>query len=332
MKSHGNLFHQILDPVNLAAAARRAALGKMGRPPVARYLAGLDRETERLRAELATGAYWPAPFATFRIQDPKPRTIHCAPFRDRVVHQALCFIIGPVLERRMIADTYACRVGKGTHRAAARARTLTRRFKYYLKADIRKYFESVPHDRLLDTLLPVFRERPLRDLLERLVRQAPGGREAGRGLPIGSLTSQWFANHYLSAFDHQASRAWRAGAYLRYMDDFVFFGDGKDRLWKSFSAAETWLREERGLTVKPESVRLAPSTEGLEFVGLRIFPGSWRLRRSRFLRSRKLHRAKEKAWMAGEIDDAALARSASARAGLARWFGFKNLFRTEVEV
>ena len=142
MKSFGGLFERVSAAENLRAAMARAARGKRHRRPVAAFLADADTELEVLRTELLAGRYEPRPYTQFRVLDPKPRTISCADFRDRVVHHAVCDVIGPLLERRFIEHTYACRVDKGTHRAVLQAQTFSRRSAYFLKLDVRRFLEA----------------------------------------------------------------------------------------------------------------------------------------------------------------------------------------------
>jgi len=156
MKSYGQLWERVASPENLAAALRRVMKGRGAKRDVAAFAARAGDELAALRAELLSGAWRPGPYGQFRVTDPKPRTISCAPVRDRVAHHALCGVIAPLLERVFTEDCYACRVGKGTHRAAARARELVRRHGWTCKLDIRRYFDSVPHDRLVELLLPIF--------------------------------------------------------------------------------------------------------------------------------------------------------------------------------
>ena len=152
MKSFGGLFEVIVAPENLAAALARAARGKRCRGPVSRFLADAEAELALLGEELRNGAYRPRPFTQFRIWDPKPRLVSCADFRDRVVHHALCARVAPIIERRLIADNYACRVGKGSHRAVLRAFGFARRFHYWMRTDVRHYYENIDHDLLLSKL------------------------------------------------------------------------------------------------------------------------------------------------------------------------------------
>jgi retron-type reverse transcriptase len=329
VKSYGGLWQRITAPDNLQAAWVRVRRGHAGSQGVESYAADLVENLNALRADLLVSKYQPGEYRQFRVRDPKPRTISCAPVRDRVVHHALCAVIAPLLERGFTEDSYACREGKGTHRACGRARQLVRRHCWYCKFDVRRYFDSIGHDRLLAVLLPHFRERAVRELVERIVRHPVPGVAEGRGLPIGNLTSQWFANAYLSAFDHFVKESLRVPGYVRYMDDMVVFERSKAGCWRALTESESWLREQRGLELKTEATRLAPVTEGLPFLGLRIFPGCWRLQRQRFLRTRRKLTRREWEYAEGMIDERRLQACAAAADGGVRWFGFKNILKTQ---
>lgn len=316
---------------NLRAATDAAARGKRGKADVAAFLARGDAALEGLRQELRGGSYRPGAFRQFRIYEPKPRTISCAPFRDRVVHHAVCDVAMPLVESRFIADSYACRKGKGSHRAAARAQELARRSRYYLKLDVRHFFDSIDHGILLEELAKLFRESRLNELLERIVRAPLPDGVAGKGVPIGNLTSQWFANLYLDRMDHLVKEAWGAEGYVRYMDDAVIFASGKDTLWRMHGFIETHMREERHLTLKAEATRLAPCAEGIPFLGLRVFPGCWRLQRARFLRTRRRHLDLERGVHKGNVPVEKLVAGTRAAAGILGWFGFKGVLPQGVE-
>jgi RNA-directed DNA polymerase len=260
MKSYGQLWERIVSPDNLKAALGRVTKGRGCSAAVMAFASRADGELEVLREELASGTWQPGPYGQFRVTDPKPRTISCAPVRDRVVHHALCGVIAPLLERGFTEDCYACRVGKGTHRAAARARELVRRHGWTCKLDIRRYFDSVPHGRLLELLLPMFREKEVCRVIEVIVRHPVPGLPSGRGLPIGNLTSQWFANFHLSGLDHYAKEVLLAPGYIRYMDDMVLFADSKAELWRLHDGVCAWVADERGLEVKGERTVVAPVT------------------------------------------------------------------------
>jgi len=330
VKSHGGLWAKITAPESFRSAWVRVRRGHAGSESVQEFAGNLDANLAALRDDLLDGRYRPGEYRQFRVNDPKPRTISCAPVRDRVLHHALCGVVAPLLELSFTEDSYACREGKGTHRACRRARDLVRSFPWYCKFDVRHYFDSIGHDRLLAVVLPHFRENEVRTLIETVVRHPVPGLPEGSGLPIGNLTSQWFANAFLSGFDHFAKESVRVPGYIRYMDDMVVFAESKAACWQSLSAAETWLRDERGLELKAEATRLAPASEGLPFLGLRIYPACWRLQRQRFMRTRRKFARRERECAEGVMDEKRLQACAAAADGAVRWFGFKNILKTQM--
>ncbi|MBR4251194.1 MAG: group II intron reverse transcriptase domain-containing protein [Kiritimatiellae bacterium] len=250
----------------------------------------------------------------------------CAPVEDRVVHHALCGVVAPILEQGFIDRSFACREGKGAHLACRMAREEARRHGWFLKMDVRKFFDSIPHGRLLEVLGRKFREEEVRGLMEAIVRHPVPGLPEGRGLPIGNLTSQWFANAYLDGLDHRVAEGAGLGrAYLRYMDDILAFADSKAECWGLHEATKGWLEGKRGLEVKDEATVVAPVAEGVPFLGLRIFPGCWRLKRSRLVRTRRKAARRMAQWEAGEIGEERLAACLASAEGSARWYGFKGI-------
>ena len=195
---------------NLLLAYRKARLGKRGKTAVAAFGLGLERELIDLQQELMNGEYRPGRYRLFQIYERKARQIAAAPFRDRVVHHALMNVIEPPLDRRFIYDCYACRRGKGTHVAVARYQHWSRRYAYALKLDISRYFPSVDHDLLKAKLRRCIGDRRVLDLMDGIIDSSPlfeGERISyfpgddlltplarRRGIPIGNLTSQFFAN------------------------------------------------------------------------------------------------------------------------------------------
>ena len=328
MKSYGSLWETLTGAENLRAAWGRVRRGHAASVAVRAYEADLEANLATLRGALRTGTYAPGAYRQFRIYDPKPRTISCAPVVDRVVHHALCGVITPLLERRFVPVSFACREGFGAHAACALARRYAGKAAYFCKMDVRHYFDSIDHDRLLGVLLPQFREREMKDLITRIVRHPVPGQAAGKGLPIGNLTSQWFANAFLDAFDHAALAGLGGAApmgYLRYMDDFVFFAATKAACWRLHDAAAVWLAEERGLEIKGEATVVAPVMEGVPFLGLRIWGCAWRLQRGRFLRTRRTFAARCRQYAAGRLDEARFAQCCASSDGASRWFGFKGI-------
>lgn len=203
MHREKHLLPRILAFDNLYRAFLGAAQGKRDRPEVREFEYHLEPRLWEIRRELEAGAYRWGAYRVFRITDPKRREIRAAPFRDRVVHHAACNVIDPVLRRGFIRDTYACLPGRGTHRAGARFRAFARARAwqgYRLQCDIASYFASVDHAVLMALVSRRVGDVRVLDLLRSLV--AHGGERPGRGMPIGNLTSQLFANLYLDPLDH----------------------------------------------------------------------------------------------------------------------------------
>lgn len=271
---------------NFLLAAKRAKQGKKYQPNVARFEFNLEREIFRLQHELATHTYQPGPYRAFRITDPKERLISAAPYRDRVVHHALCNVIAPIFERTFIHDSYANREGKGTHRAIECYQHYARQYPYVLKCDIRKFFPSIDHDILKqeirrkiacpDTLWLCDLILDNSNAQEEHVVYFPGDDLFApymrrRGLPIGNLTSQFWANVYLNRFDHFVKTELRSPGYIRYVDDFVLFAPDKALLHDWKAQVEHGLCRLRILP-HPTKTHIHRVADGVPFLGFRVFP------------------------------------------------------------
>ncbi len=309
MRRVGFLFDQVVAFDNLLRATQRAARGKKEQLRVAHFLFHQEQECLRLQAELIQEVWWPSGFRVFEVREPKPRRINAADFQDRVVHHALCNVLEPVFERRLIFDTWACRRGKGSHLAVQRAQALSRRYPYYLKCDIRRYFDNVDHAILKRLLRRLIKDRLLLNLLDRIIDHPLPGVSPGKGLPIGNLTSQHFANLYLGELDHQLKDRVGVKAYLRYMDDMLIFAPDKSRLHRLIAAIEDFIGQHLQLVLKPSATVIAPVSEGVPFLGFRIFPGLIRLNGAALRRFRHRLRACEQAYQTGEMDVEPLAAS-----------------------
>jgi retron-type reverse transcriptase len=215
MKRIGRLFEQVCSFGALRAAALSAAKGKKSKPRIDGFIRNLENEIIALENELLTKAYRPRPYRTFKIHDPKERMICAADFRDRVVHHALCTALEPIFERMSIFDSYACRKDKGHHAAVRRAQHFINRHPYYLKLDIHKFFDSVDHSILKSQLRCRIKDPDLLRLLDAFIDHPVPWTEPGKGIPIGNLTSQYFANFYLSGLDHFIKEYLRIEGYVR---------------------------------------------------------------------------------------------------------------------
>ncbi|AHF04319.1 RNA-directed DNA polymerase [Marichromatium purpuratum 984] len=311
MKRADGLFARIVAFDNLLAAERLAARGKRDRGSVARFEFHLERELIQLQEELMEGRYRPGTFYSFEVRDPKPRAICAAPFRDRVVHHAVCDVLEPVFERYAIFDSYACRIGKGTHAAIARAQAFARRDAFFLKCDVRRFFASVDHEVLKAQLARHFCEPRLLELLGQIIVHGPPDAPPGKGLPIGNLTSQHFANRYLGELDHFVKERLRVKAYLRYMDDLLLFAPDKPSLHLLLAEIRQFLAERLHLELKDAATLVAPVSEGIPFLGFRIYPRTIRLNQRTRRRFRRQVRTLEAAASQGRIDESELANRAA---------------------
>ena len=293
MKTYAGLWPRVTSYGNLYEAALRAARGKRRCANVNRFLARLEENCWRLRLELLDKSYTPGPYNTFEITRPKRRMISAASFRDRVVHHALCRVIEPLFDRRFVYDSYANRKAKGTHAAMDRFQEFCRKYRYLLPCDVRKYFPSIDHEILKVKIRGAVRCKDTLWLSDTIIDhsnpQEPAcwyfagddlftPHERPRGLPVGNLTSQFFANVYLDRLDHYVKETLRCPGYVRYVDDFVLFADDKARLWDWRERILETLERER-LKTHEERSRVRRTDEGVRFLGFRIWPGRRRLAR-----------------------------------------------------
>ncbi|MBK8908172.1 MAG: hypothetical protein IPM60_09775 [Rhodospirillales bacterium] len=293
----------VADAHNLAAAFWQASRGKAARADVAAFRANLDRELACLRGEILDGTVQLGEMRAFRIHDPKPRLIHAPAFRERVLHHALMAHAGPVLDRALVFDTYACRRAKGALAAVRRCQQHARRFPWYAKIDIRAYFASIDHPVLNAMLRRKFKDRPLLDLIARII-DAHHDRP-GKGLPIGALTSQHFANFYLAGLDRLLLEGCGVGGMVRYMDDVAWWTDSREAVRATLKTAGAFVRDDLLLDVK-QPVQIGRSAGGLSFCGFRILPGALLLSRRRKRRYAQCRRKWERAFAEGEIGAPAL--------------------------
>jgi len=303
MKRVGNLFEQVVDFKNLLLASQKAFRGKKMKKSAVSFYFHLESEILSLQDELVSGRYIPKPYEIFEIREPKVRRIAAADFGDRVVHHAICNILDSIFESRLIFDSYACRVGKGTHRAIKRLQHFSRKYAYYLKWDIQKYFEGIDHDVLKRLLRRIIKDRKLLSLLNQIIDHSVTGNAHGKGLPIGNLTSQHFANLYLGELDHFLKDRLKIRGYIRYMDDSIALSNDKRELHQLLEEVRTFLNEKLKLNLKEKVVRIAPVTEGIPFLGFRIYPEMIRLQRKNLIRWRRKLRKKHEHFEEGIISE-----------------------------
>ncbi len=278
MKRQGRLIEQIAGLENLQLAFYKAQRGKAGKTEVIEYGKNLQTNLANLQRQLQTGDVEIGNYRYFTIYDPKERLICAAPFSQRVLHHALMNVCHPFFERVQIFDSYASRVEKGTYAALERARKYNKKYYWFLKLDVRKYFDSLDHSVLTSQLQRLFKDRYLLKIFEHIIDSYCVIKS--KGVPIGNLTSQYFANHYLSPLDHFVKESLKIPAYVRYMDDMVLWHHDKDILLRSGKKMEDYLAERLHLKIKPFCLNRTP--HGLPFLGYLLFSETIRLaKRSR---------------------------------------------------
>lgn len=301
-----SLWDQVTSFDALHAAYLRARRDKRYRLDVLHFSANLESELIQLHHELRLHVYRTSRYRAFQVHDPKPRQILAPAFRDRVVHHALCAVIEPLCERRFIFDSYACRVGKGTHAALRRLQgflgAAARRGHqaWAAKADVSRYFPSIPHAPLRARLTRLIADPDVLWLIDEILAStALSDEPPAIGLPIGALTSQLFANLYLDAVDHVVKDAWREPWYLRYMDDLVVVTRDP---WEAATRLRDLAAEftRHGLVLNPKSC-VYPVAHGVPFVGFRIWPTHTRLLQGTLRRMRRRLRAMREDVDAGRL-------------------------------
>jgi hypothetical protein len=314
MKREGNLLPRIVDRDNLLRAFLRASRGRRAAQEVVAFRADLDGNLARMAAQIVAGTIEVGRFTSFTIRDPKPRRIFAPAFAERVLHHAILAVAGPRLDHYLIDQTYACRLGHGTHAAVRAAQAYARRHSHVLQLDVRHYFDCIDHARLLGQLRRLWKDAAVLALVARIVRSYEV--EPGKGLPIGALTSQHLANVHLGAFDHYAKEQLGCRGYVRYMDDMLLFGDDPGRLRDVLLASRTWLRGELGLELKPPQLRAV--AHGFAFLGVRVRPSHLTLTGSRKRRFAVSMRRLWQGLATGSLDEAAFARRAGSMVAHAR--------------
>lgn len=262
---------------NLLESERKAARCKRKKKDVAKFEQDLAYNIVKLSEEIKRGKYRVSKYYSFRVYEPKEREIQALKFRDRVVQNCICNnILRPWLEPRLIYDNAACRVGKGAHFAQARLTSfLSEYYKrngaegYVLKIDVKKYFDSIDH-KVLKEFLGRFPTRGGRELLWGIVDGYE--KTAGKGLPMGNQSSQWFALYYLDAMDRMIKERFRIKYYTRYMDDMVLVHSDREYLKEVLAKLKEFARDKLKLEFNSKT-QISPLSQGVEYLGFRFFLG-----------------------------------------------------------
>ena len=299
------IFCKVFTLENLYVAYFKARRGKRYKTDVLKFSYFIEENLINIQNHLVWKTYQPKPFKEFYVYDPKQRLISAPTFEDRIVHHALCNVIEPLFERRFIYDSYACRKGKGTHAAVERVQTFLKRAfitfgrqqLYILKCDVSKYFPSIDHAILLQILARTIQDDDTLWLCETIIRAS---NESGKGLPVGALTSQLFANVYLDIFDHYIKDKLGVKYYVRYMDDFVIIHYDKKFLHDLRRKIEVFLDERLSLKLNPKT-SVFPTKHYIDFCGYRIKHSHLKPRKRNIIRAKRRFNKYAKLYSYGKI-------------------------------
>lgn len=337
MKPIKDIFPKVYDFENLFEAWNNAKKGKRYRSEVLGFSYRLEENLIDIQNHLMHGSYKVSAYRPFYVYEPKKRLIMALPFRDRVVQWAIYQHLNPIFDKQFIADSYACRKGKGSHAAANRLQYWLRQTDrkperyYYLKLDISKYFYRVDHAVLLKILRRKIRDKPLLRLLATIINSEdtrfglPAGVDPDVcpaddwlydvGMPIGNLTSQLFANLYLNELDQYAKHKLRLHYYIRYMDDVIILHHDKKKLAEIKNNIEEFLLNELHLQLNNKTA-IRPTSMGIEFVGFRVWATHKKLKKKTALKIKGRLRYLFRAFRSGEISKEELDRSVASYNGI----------------
>lgn len=337
MKTIKNLYECIYDFENLYQAWESARKGKRYREEVMRFSSNLESNLIDIQNHLIYGSYRVGRYRPFYIYEPKKRLIMALPFRDRVIQWAIYRQLFPILEKQFIDDSYACRPGKGTHKAIDRLQYWLRQTDrkpqkfYYLKLDIAKYFYRVDHEVLIKILRRKIRDKRLVDLLTTIINSEdtkfglpvgvdpdlcdPSDRLAEVGMPIGNLTSQMFANLYLHELDIFAKHELGLHYYVRYMDDIIILHTDKKHLAAVKDEIEAFLFDNLHLQLNKKTA-IRPCSMGIEFVGYTVWATHRKLKKKTALKIKRSVKHIKEARDSGEITQESYERSIASYKGV----------------
>ncbi|MGC9610948.1 MAG: reverse transcriptase/maturase family protein [Minisyncoccia bacterium] len=289
MRIYKNIFEQIISPENLFSAWDVFKQDKRNRPDVLQFEWRLEENIFQLHRDLKEKFYKHGPYAGFYITDPKQRHIHKATVRDRILHHAVFSVVNPIFEPTFIPTSFSCRVGYGTHKGVEALKNITRKVSqnntnrcFVLKCDVRKFFDSVNHEILLSIIKKRIKDNDAVWLLESIVRSYES--TPGKGIPIGNLTSQLFANVYMNELDQFVKHRLKVKHYVRYTDDFALVSENREELKNLLIPISEFLENELALKLHPNKSILRSICQGADFLGYVIFP------KHRIIRTKTKHR------------------------------------------
>lgn len=323
MRKHGNLFEKIIDTGNIHKAYKAAKKGKTWQDTIKKF----DRNTEnnllKIQESLINKTFTTSKYTLKIIHEPKERTIYRLPFNpDRIVQHALMNVLEPIWEGLFIHDSYACRKGKGIHKASQKTMQFIREVGangYCLKMDISKFYPSMNHDILYRIIQRKIKCKDTLALIEDIIYSMDGG----KNVPIGNYTSQWFGNLYMNEIDQFLKHEHKVKYYLRYCDDFLIMHEDKRYLKELAEIIREYLAAK--LELKFSKCKVFPLTQGIDFVGYRHFPGHILVRKSTTKRVKRRMKALPGLLASGKISELQYQSSIASTMGWLKWANSHNL-------
>ncbi len=328
MKSHKNIYYKIYKWENLLLAFKKARRGKTKKDYVIKFEENLIENLQQLQFELMTQTYKPKPLKTFIIRDPKTRKISKSHFRDRIIHHTICNVIEPILQKTFIHDSCANQKRKGNIFAIKRfdkfKRKVSRNGKqkgwfnnnqvngYCLKADVKHYFEEVNQKILINIIKTKIKDKDTIQLITKILQNY---HNKNKGMPLGNLTSQFFANIYLNELDYFTKHKLKTKYYIRYVDDFIILSSNKKQLMTWKKEIKKFLKNKLKLQLHPQKSHIINLSNGIDFVGFRNFY------RFRLLRKRNIKKMQEKIkqYTEGKITESKLNEIHQGWTAYAKW-------------
>lgn len=349
MKIYKNLFNDIISTENLFSAWDKFKNGKRNKKDIQLFEWNLEENIFKLHRELKSRTYKHSSYTSFNISDPKPRNIHKAQVRDRILHHAVFQILNPIFEAGFISASFSCREGYGTHKGVEFLQNILRKASkndkvpcFSLKCDIKKFFDTIDHNVLLAILKRKIKDNDVVWLLEQTISSFSSNYSLlsiNKGVPIGNLTSQLFANIYLNELDKFAKQELKVKYYLRYTDDFLIISESKEYLESIVPKIINFLEEKLLLRIHEEKTKIRKTSQGIDFLGYTVFQKHRLVRTKTKRRIMKKFKAKIKEYKQGFISKNSLLQSLQSYLGFLSHADthkiqhyFKNKFWSSAEI
>lgn len=326
MKIYKDLYWSIISPQTLFRAWEIFKSDKRNNPDVTEFELNLEQNIFDLYRDLKNETYKHGPYRGFWIHDPKLRRIHKATVRDRVLHHAVFYVLNRIFEPTFINDSYSCRIGKGTHKGMEKVASMIRAVSknhthpcLALKCDVRRFFDSIDHNTLLEILGKKVKDKKVFNLLYEIIESFETSRPnlfERRGVPIGNLTSQVFANIYMNEFDQFMKHKLKVKNYARYTDDFVIVSDNKAYLEGLLEPIREFLKSRLHLDLHPKKITLKKHIQGVDFLGYVILPHYIKLRTKTKRKIPKKIRQIVALYKSGQMNEVAMKSSLASYLGV----------------